>query len=313
MSSEMEQVARRYVRYHYGELLNAGNVTFNEKTNKFEAEIFSNYPRIIRSEEKPRQPWIKFLKLRNLGKVEFDLNMKVVSATSKPEMSQLVKERLTLYRQRAESIMVRASSMQFAKLTETIHVLNPIVKILNNLLIRTDNIRAELRRSDLQGEGVEIYQFLDLLQKENILQKTPSGDYGSGGVLLDFLEQNKTNPDKVIQLVLAYIIKQELPALKSAFIISQLEKHIRVDNSYYWQAFDAGVAFHAKWESLRERYITTYNQMISIASFRSTLFELQKVDAIKQENDGHYYANPQILGDMLVEKPEFTEGVFRRA
>ncbi len=91
------------MRYHYGELLNAGEVSRNGRTGRWEAEIFSNYPRIIRDDENPEQHWIKVQQFRRLGKVEIGANMVVISATPSDELSQLVSDRLTLQRQRAEA------------------------------------------------------------------------------------------------------------------------------------------------------------------------------------------------------------------
>jgi hypothetical protein len=310
--SSVEQVARKYVRYHYGELLSAGDTKLNKTTGLWETEIFSNYPRIIRDDEKPDSPWVKFITLRNLGKIELDEKSEVISATPRPEIAQLVRERLTLFRQRAESIMVRASSFQFGRLGETRHVLRPVVEIVQNLLFKRDGYGAELKEEYFLGDD-DSNNWLSLLERIGVIVKTPKGDFASSPLFIDWLAKYRKDPDMVINIVLSELIKQELPALKSAFVIAQLDKHIRVDNSYYWQALDAGESFHARWDSLRDRYISYYSKMISVNSFCSTLYELQTVDAIRQGNDNHYYANPDILKEMLKEKADFLEGMSRKA
>lgn len=312
--SSVEQVARKFVRYHYGELLSAGEVKPNEKTGGWEAELFCNYPRIIRDDDKPEIPWIKVQQFRRLGKLEINRNLEVVSATPREELNQLVGDRLTLQRQRAESFMVRASATQFAKLGEMRHVLRPVVELVQTLLFRRDSNEPEL-----SGEFVPIdpdmTHWYTMLERIGVITKSArkGGGYESGPNFIEWLDANKKNPDTVVSLVLSELIRQELPSLKSAHVIAQLDKHIRVDNSYYWQALDAGEAFHAHWESLRDRYISSYGKVISQTSFCSTLYELHNVDAIRQDQHGHFYANEDILKQMASLRAESPDGTFRRA
>lgn len=311
--SSAAQVARQYVRYHYGELLNTGEVTRNEKSGKLEAEIFSNYPRIIRDDYKPQLPWIKIQQFRHLGKVVMDDKLKVISATSREELNQLVGDRLTLQRQRAESIMVRASASQFAELGEMRHVLRPVVEIVETLLFRRGDSSGQELKPEYTDNDPESIHWLNMLERISVVQKRESGGYNSGGNLIEWLKLYKTTPDKVLNLVIAELIRQELPSLKSAHVIAQLDKHIRVDNSYYWQALDAGEPFHARWESLRDRYISSYGRMISVTSFCSTLYELERVDGIEQDSNGQFYANEGILKQMIELRAESHDGTFRKA
>jgi len=310
--SEASQVAKRYVRYHYGELANVGEARYDPIRERWEAELLSNYPRIIRDDEKPQSAWIKYLPLRDLGKITLDSKLNVVSATSNAEMSNTIGERLSLLRQRAESIMVRASSLQLAGLDEAKHVLAPIVKVVNNLYFKTKEM-TEISLGDLEGEDDDFYRYLFMLEQAGIVIKTKSG-FASGEAFIAILADKRDDYDALLKSVISHIIKTQYPVLRSAFNIKQLDKHIRVDNSYYWQAIDAEKPFRARWDLLRERYIAFYN-MISVASFRSTLIQLWQTDAIKQEeeNENYYYANEALLNDMVGMKSAMYENTDRRA
>jgi hypothetical protein len=308
--NEPAQVARKYIRQNYGELLGVGEPELNKETGRYEAELLSNYPRIIRDERNPQRPWIKYILLRNLGKIELDKNLKVVSATSNVELSELVADRLSVFMQRAESIMVKASSLQFARLNDVQHVLYPVLKVINNLYSKTSEV-TEITLADLKGENPDFFRYLTLLEEAGIIEKTDSG-YTSGETFISLLTEKKSDFDSLRDAVLSHLIRTKYPALRGAIGITQLERHIRVDNSYYWQALEAEDPFRAKEESLRENYIAYYGHMISVISFRSTLVDLMRVDAIRQD-DTKWYANEQILQDMISMKTELAHDTNRLA
>jgi len=274
--------------------VNVAEPRFNEKTRVWEAELVSYYPRIIRDDKRPTEPFIKFVFLRNLGKVELDTELNVLSASSRADCSKVVEERFSMLRQRAERIMVQASAYNLASLTETQHVLAPIIKIIDNLLDR-ESKTPEISFKDLIGEDEKLNRYLALLEEVGVVEKVDGG-YNSGRMFVEFLSKYGDNYESLVKVTLSHLIREKYPALRSAFDIRQLEPSIHVDNTYYWPAMEADRVIYAHPENLRYRYIVNYG-MISSVTFKSYLQRLYRADAIR-EDQGYFFANEKLFSEM---------------
>jgi len=281
--STATQVARRYVSGNYGELVNVTDPQFDEEKREWEAELVSYYPRIIQDDAKPSDPFIKFVYLQKLGKVKLDENLNVLFATSRSACSNLVEERFSLFRQKAEKIMIEASAINLAGLVDAQHVLEPVVKVIDNLLSREAKI-PEIKDSDFE-ERDNINRYWDFLEKAGIVVRMEGG-YSSGPEFIRQLAMFRNNYELLVQHVLGHLIQSRYSSLRSVFEISELEPDIHIDSSYYWPALEADDEIHLKTDSLRERFITTYNKNISTGRFVHYLQQLQRVDALKQETNG---------------------------
>jgi hypothetical protein len=306
--SSATQVVRRYVSSHYGELLNVDEARFNKATGTWEAELVSNYPRIIRDDKRPTEPFIKFIFLKNLGKVELDDKLNILSASTRAECSRIVEERFSLLSQRAERIMVQASADSLAGLTETRHVLAPVVKIVDNLLDRGAKT-PEISLEDLAGEESRLSEYLDLLTETGIVKKVEGG-YNSGADFINILAKYKDDYDSLVKMVLSHLIRTKYPALRTAFDIRQLEPSIHVDGTYYWPALEADRIIYSHMDTLRYRYIMNYG-MISTVSFKSYLHRLNEADAIREEG-GYFFANEKLFSEMQRLKGDMLENLSAR-
>lgn len=292
--SSATQAVRRYVSANYGELVNVDEPRFDKDRGIWEAELVSYYPRIIRDDKRPSEPYIKFVFLQNLGRVELDANLNIMSASSRADCSRVVEERFSMLRQRAERIMVQASARNFASLTETQHVLAPIVKIIDNLLDRESKV-PEISFKDLIGENERLSRYLDLLAEVGIVEKVESG-YNSGRMFVEFLSKYRDDYDSLVRATLAHLIREGYPALRSVFDIRQLEPSIHVDNTYYWPALEADKIVYSRRDNLRYNYVANYG-MISVISFNSILQRLCRANAL-MEGSGYYYANEMLFSEM---------------
>jgi hypothetical protein len=288
------QVVKKYVNGHYGELVNATEPTFNDDTKVWESELASYYPRLIRDDADPSQSAIKFVYLPKLGRVELDAKLNLMFATPRSVCSALVGERFTLYRQRAERIMVEASATNIAGLTDAQHVLAPVMKVVDNLLDRETKL-PEIRDEDFEDRD-NVGRYWQLLVDAGIVIRVPGG-YNSGEQFIDLFSKFRNNYELLIRAVLGHVIRQKYAALRSVFEMSELEPDIHVDNSYYWPALEADQSLHLKTDSLRERFMTTYDTMISVGRFKYYLQELRRVECLRQETSG-WVANEDLFGEM---------------
>jgi hypothetical protein len=293
----VQQEVNKYVRSHYGHLIKAGKPRFDEGTGVWVAELESSYPRVIRDDRSPDKPIVRFLHLRNLGSVQVSNTLSIVDATPRDKCAEAVSGHLAILKQRAERIMVQASSEQFAGLSEVRHVLSPVLKILNNLA-STDKESPVIREIDLEGEvdQQKLLQYFKLLEGLDIVKES-SGGYTLGNELVELSRLAHNNMGELQRSVLGYVIKHGYPALRSGFVITQIQPYIQVDNCYYWHAIEASKPLSTKKSTMRSRYETYYGR-ISPLSFNSMLRDLIEVNAI--EEDGEFcHANEELLNEMV--------------
>jgi hypothetical protein len=292
--STATQAARRYVKTHYGELMNADEAQFNEESRTWQAELVSYYPRIINDDAVPENSTVKFLYLRKLGKVELDESLNVLNATPRSAASDLLGDRFSLFRQRAERIMIEASALQIAELTDAKHVLAPIIKIIDNLLDRETKI-PEIKDSDFdQRDNVERYW--NLLTDTGILMRVEGG-WNSGEKFVDIFTKYHNNYDALVSKTLATLIREKYASLRSAFDMGELEPAIHVDNSYYWPALEADVSIKQNTDSLRERHNASYHTFMSVGRFKYYLRQLLQAGAIERES-GYWVAVKDLFAEM---------------
>lgn len=276
------KVVRRYVATHYGELMNADEPKFIEESRTWEAGLVSYYPRIINDDVVPEYSTVKFLYLQKLGKVELDESLNVISATPRSESSELIAERFSLFRQRAERIMVEASAVQLAQLTDAWHVFEPVIKVVDNLLDRETKI-PEIKDSDFEDKD-NIDRYWKLLEEAGIVIRV-AGGHSSGEVFLSIFQKYRNNYEALVSKVLGHLIQQKYPLLRSVFDVTQLEPAIHVDNSYYWPALQADNAIHQKTDTLRELHNANYKTLMSVGRFRHYLQQLLHTEAISYESN----------------------------
>ena len=119
--------------------------------------------------------------------------------------------------------MINASSDVFAKIEESIHVLNPLELILDQLVRTVKDSEIKILDSDIdeQNNPDRIMQYLELLLELEIVRRVQGG-YIHGNVCVGLLE--KTNTSKNLKTsLLSYVIAQKYSTLRQVFSITQLE------------------------------------------------------------------------------------------
>jgi hypothetical protein len=293
----VQETVRRYLYSHYGHLIKAGDAKYDEDKGVYRAELLSSYPRIIRDDKSPDTPIVRFLQLPRLGEVVVSPDLSIVSATSDDQCEKAVEDYLDLIKQRSERIMVQASSEKFATMYEVKHVLNPIIKIVNNLVDSDENTPV-ISWVDISAEPEKekIVQYLNLLEGIEIVKQGERG-VTMGNLLVTFCMKAQNKLPDVQNMVLSHVINKGYAALRSFHIITQIQPYIQVDNCYYWQAIDAEKNLSVKKSKMYDRFVTHYDA-ISPVTFRSMLQELIEAGALHQ--DGPYcYADDELLGRMI--------------
>ena len=282
---------------NYGDLILADKPVFDENTKIWKAQLRSTYPRII-EDEKSKEIIVRFLDLKDLGTIELNENLKIIEATSNEKCEYQLTSRIDLWKQQAEKIVVTVSSDMFAKIAESIHVLNPLWLVLGAItkLNRKDpNLLLE-GEIDEQRRPWKIRQYLDLLAELDIVRKADNG-YTYGNAYVGLLENYSKDPRKLQTMLLSHVIKQKYSTLRQVFGITQLEPFVHLANSYYWASLDAEKLMHTTRSHLFQRFEKYYNKVTSW-DFNSKLSELTDNGVLQYEN-GYLIGNKDKFDTML--------------
>ena len=300
--SSAEQVVRRYLAENYGDLITSEKPTQDSKTGEWEARLQSTYPRIIQ-DAKSEDVIVRFLQLRDLGVVRLNKGLRVTNATSSEDAELQLGARLDLWKNQAERIVVNASSDVFAKIVESLHVLNPLKQILDQLTKRSENIRLSDIEIDDQARPVRIRQYLDLLVELQIVRRVEDG-YSYGNTFTALAEQTRNDFRTLETALISHVIRQKYSTLRQVFDITQLEPFIHLDNCYYWPALDAEKLVKATRSSMYQRQLDYYDWMPTW-DFDSKLQDLLDQGELVEE-DGYIGGNVDHFDKMLELKREIV-------
>lgn len=171
--NSLDLIIQKHVINNYGDLVVPEKPVFNEFTKKWRVQLSSTYPRLIEDAES-KERIVTFLDLCNLGFIELDERFKIIKSTD----NQYCKDRLTakidLWKNESEKIVITASADVFAKIAESVHVLNPLWQILgvvtklskkdHHSLLDYDEIDQQQQRPE------KIRQYVNLLEELEILK-----------------------------------------------------------------------------------------------------------------------------------------------
>jgi hypothetical protein len=301
MEMSVKTVVKTYVRHHYGNLISVGEPKFNPDEKQWVAELLSDYPRIIHDDRHPGERTLKFLTLRRLGtvKVGENLSQNSIDATTRNDCVETLSAYLKLWQERADRVIIRASSDNLARTSSAQTFLGKIGAIVSRLERKDIIFDSEIDNFP-EKEASKIRRYLQLLEGLEIVEHRENGySYGNMYTELSHVAQN-TNVD-LNTAILSHIIKNRYSALKETFRITHLEPVVHVDSLYYRPVLEADEIIYWKYESFEHHCNMLYGSGSKI-SFRLPfiLDELVHVQALKYE-DRLYFGNDALWKQMREE------------
>jgi len=303
-----QETIQSYVFHHYGNLTRVGDIQHEDDSGKWVAELKSDYPRWIKDDRVQSEPVLRFISMDNIGQIVFDSNMNVLEATSREECGTKIWDRLGLWRELAERIMVQASADQLAMARGADQFLSPIITILDNLRNSLHD-RPIVTRDDLmKAAGPDWFKYLSLLEDLDIVRSLPEErTWTYGGMFTTLQEKAAEKHMKFERAVFAHLLKNRYPAIRDILRIGIFEKVIHLDSSYYWQALDAEEPVAIERTNLFSRYRVQYDdEGADNFTLNSRLQELSDLHALKLES-GYCVAEEKILKEMIVLKYEAAQ------
>lgn len=293
----------RYILQKYGNLVYTGQPSFDDKTRTWIVNLQSDYPRLIQDDRSPNERIVKFLSMKNLGTIRFSEELKPLDATSRDDCIRNLNTFLKMWQERAERIIVTASSDQLARIGETQWVLAPVRMIVSNLLQKETIYDDEIEReSPIKEQKLENY--LKLLESLDLVRRVDNG-YTHGNLFTTLLEKLKNNIMDFKTAILSCIIRERYSMLREVFDISQLETFVHVDSCYYKPALEAEKILHLKRDTIINYYVVLYGRKSPIR-LTYILDELVGANALKY-SDKYYYGNQELFDKMLNMKNELPE------
>jgi hypothetical protein len=291
--SDAEKQMKRYVVQNYGNLISISEPKFEPESKTWLAELHSDYPRIIH-DDRSEERMVKFLSLGHLGIVRFGEEMKPTEATPREKCVQNLTSLLNMWQERAERIIVSASSDSLAKLDETQWVLSKIGMLISSLEHEEMIWNSELE-SYGQKEKQKIIKYLRLLEGLEIVKKIDGGfTYGN---MFAELRRNCGEFYEFKIAILSYVLKNRYPVLKELFGILQLEPYVHVESCYYRPALEIEDTLYSTSDSILRSYRKTYGYKSDLR-LTYVLRELVNSNTLCYE-DKFYFANQQIFKNML--------------
>jgi len=301
MSVELE--IRKYVSRNYGNLISVGGPTFDDRTKTWLAELRSDYPRIIHDDRSPNERTLKFLSLGRLGTIRFEeKNLNPIEVTPREICIQNLSSFLDMWQERAERIIVKASSDHFARINEAQWVLAKVGMIITNLLQREIILNEELASQSPNSES-KIKRYLKLLEGLDIVRHVDEG-YTYGNLFVE-LRSRTPSVREFKTAILSHLIRERYPTLRELFGISQLETFVHVDSCYYRPALEAEKLPYWTSDSIIDCYTRLYGRK-SPLRLTYILGELVEVRALEHE-DKYYFGNEELFSQMLDLKSEMPE------
>jgi len=293
---------RRYALRHYGNLISVSEPEFDARTKTWLAELKSDYPRIIHDDRSPDERILKFLSLRRLGIIKLGENLQQIEATSRERCIQNLSSFLDMWQDRAERIIVRVSSDNFARINEAQWVLAKVGMIVSNLLQKQMISEEEIASHHPKEEG-KIRRYLKLLESLDLVRQIGEG-YTYGNLFAE-LRRQTSNAQEFRIALLSHVIRERYSALKETFGISQLETFVHVDSCYYRPTLEAERLLYLTNNSIVNHYTRLYGRK-STLRITHILEELVNVKALKHE-DKYYFGNEELFSQMLDLKSQMAE------
>lgn len=294
----------RHVLQHYGNLILVDEPTFEDITKTWVAQLRTDYPRLIQDDRSPNERILKFLSLERLGTIRFSEDLKPLGkvSTTKEECIKTLNSFLMMWQDRAEKIVVRASSDQLARISETQWVLAPIREVVSNLLQKEmiSNEEIEVAR-DTKG----LKKYLRLLEELELVRRIENG-YTYGNLFTALRETTEQKGTQEFQIaVLSHVIKERYSMLREVFGISQLEPFVHIDSSYYKPALEAAKILYSKRESIIRHCneIYGYRDPLRITYI---LDELVRAGALRWQAP-YYHGDEELFAKMLDMKDKLPE------
>jgi hypothetical protein len=306
MSTILEKVAQRYAFSHYGNLVLVDEPEFDESEKLYVSNLRSDYPLIIQDDRLPEKRTIRVLKIGNLGTIFINSDKKIVKekTSSREDIVANLNTFFELWKERAERIVISASSDNLVRISRFRHFFDPIDSVLIYLWDNHKIFDEEIKIARLITRRKKMKLYLNLLEGLEIVRRVEDG-YVEGNQFLSMRDETK-NEEQFRDAVVSHIIRERYPTLRDVFHLTILEPTIHIDNSIYLPELETEQTVYRIANSIERDYRYYYERRINPLDLKLTLKRLENAEAISRRGN-HYSGNKQLLKKMIKLKKSMPE------
>lgn len=307
MSVILERVAHRHAFSNYGDLVLVDKPEYDKRENLYVSRLRSDYPLLIQDDLIPEKRTMHILKIENLGNISINSDNQIVKekTSSREDIIANLNLFFKLWKERAERIVISASSHNLVRITESSHFFDPMESVLFYLWdeqkIHDEDIKAQ--RDPKRRKRIKLY--LNLLEGLELVRRVDDG-YCEGNKFISLKEEVNHNEEEFRNVVLSHIIRERYTTLRDVFQLEFLEPTIHIDNSIYLPELESEQTVYRNMRSISMDYSYYYGRSVNPLDLKLILKRLVKAEAITQK--GRYYSgNEQLLRSMVDMKKKMPD------
>jgi hypothetical protein len=297
-------VVQKLVWKEYGQYTLFDPPDFDSNTNRYFANLRSDYPLFIHDDRTPADYKVRVLKIHSLGSIYLNDNFQVIRelTTSREECDENLGKLLKLWREQAENIVVSCSADILTSMNRFRNHFTQIDIILDFLKEFDKITPIDIKEYPSPKKRIKLVRYIKLLKELDVVREETSGNFVPGR-LFGFLEKSADNYDQFKQAVLSHVIKNRYITLRDIFKLTILEKTIGIDNVIYLPELETGEPIHRSRGSIASLYKRYYDRRIDPFRLNNILTELETSGAISRKGP-YYFGQEDLREDMLVKKRE---------
>lgn len=299
--SSPERAIAFYASMNYGHLISTDAPIHDEREDLYIANLYSDYPLIIKNEKPPERKTMHILEINSLGVITSDKNGKIIRdrTTSRDECIRNIQSFFELWKRRAEEIVVYATSDKLVKGLRWYHFLDPIDEIVSQLWESecVKEFEIDYGRSKARRRKTRLY--LGLLEGLEIVSKRGDG-YFEGNLAVTARNEARGDKRYFRDLLVSTVVKERYSTLRDVFHLYILEPIVRVDNCVYLPEIETEGQIYRSFKSISHDFKHYYGHQMNEEVLKRNLEQLVDFDVIEQK--GPYYFGNKALRDIMIEK-----------
>ncbi len=302
MSVTIKRIAQCHAFSHYGHLILVDKPEYDTSKNLYVSKLRSDYPFLIQDDLEPTKRTMRVLKIDNLGRISINSENQIVKekTSSREEIIDNINLFFKLWKERAERIVVSASSKNLVQITESSHFFDPIISALFYLWDEGRILDEDIALQRSPDRRKKLKRYLKLLEGLEIVRRVDDG-YCQGNMFIS-LKNEVSNDEEFKTVVLSHILQERYTTLRDVFQLTILEPTIHIDSSIYLPELEMGKTVNRSMSSISRDYSYYYNRSVNPLDLKMILKRLVRAEAITQK--GRYYSGNDILLEEMMRLKE---------
>lgn len=297
----------RYASQYCGQISHLESPIFDPINLQHIVQINARYPVYIFDDRNPSEYKVRILNFDRIGKIVFNEKEEIVLplTTSSERLSANLDEKLKLWMNQIENIVISCTTNELIKINEFKLHLTPLVEIYNMLLEYGKITKYDWSRYNSIKERMKYERYLSILEGMNMIRK--NNDYYESDNELIGIEKEPNGLD----VFLANVFKNRYIALRDICGLTVFERVIGIENVIYMPEIELHEPVYRTKANILIQYKRYYNKRLNPMNANNIFKMLRDSGAIEYDNK-HYFGVDELRENMIKEKDEFMTAQLTR-